>query len=102
MTNEGEMYRLDRRDRYEVEDARVAGRSRAVHWSHIGGEDQGGSDANLARLYLSDRRDRFEQDDAAIRPVTDPSTRPARPRPVVLVRSAGGEEDPHPGALVGA
>lgn len=102
MTNDGEIYRLDRRDRYEVEDARSTDRPRAVHWSHTGGEGQGGSDASLARLYLSGRRDRLEQDEAVARSVTERTGRSAQTRPVVLVRSAGGEEDAHASAFVGA
>ena len=66
MPNEGAMYRLDRRDRYEVDGSRGAGRSEAAQHADI--ETDGGYDADRVRLYLSGRRDRYEQDEVGARP----------------------------------
>ena len=100
MLNEGAMYRLDRRDRYEVDGSRGAGRSEAAKHADI--ETDGGYDADRVRLYLSGRRDRYEQDEVGARPVAPEPARAAPSRPALLARTVDGEEDPHTSAFVGA
>lgn len=95
MATDAESYRWDRRDRYEVDGPDVEWHTVDERASVLDGDRYGMHQGVYELMYVAGRRDRFEAADEADAPRAQSHGRR-------IARVLGGEQDPHPGSVLGA